>query len=197
MEMIAKKVQRIAENLEREGKYNFELYRGAGQPVAVSLADVRVGDRTYPCDTAIDIDPGQRPGSEHATLTTFIHEGVSGQHAVMFDKCVETQNYDYPGKFVRDYTDGSQDVLYTTRERVRSLSSEVIDEHLEEHAKVKARVTPALEHVSAQLGLGPKESATEAESFAKNWAGTLRHTRDLPYGPEVTYLPRWKRALGE
>ncbi|TEU19058.1 MAG: hypothetical protein E3J21_04725 [Anaerolineales bacterium] len=197
MEMIAKKVHRITENLERKGQYNFEVYRGADQPVVVSLADVRVGDRTYPCDTAIDIDPGQQPGSEDATFTTLIHEGVSGQNAEMFDKAVEILNYNYPGKFVRDYTDRSQDVLYNTRERVSNLSPEVVSEHLEEHVKVKARVTPELEHVRAQLGLGPKESATKAEEFAIDWEKTLRHTKDLPHGPEVIYLPRWKRALGE
>lgn len=141
------------------------------------------------------MDPGQPRGSEHAGFTTFIHEGVSGKNAEAFNRVVDVLNYEYPGKFVRDYSDGSQDSLYTTRERVTKLTPKVVAENLDHHARVKAQVTPELEHLKTRLDLGPKRSSTEAESFALDWAKTFKRTRELTQGDEITCLPRRKRDL--
>lgn len=189
--MLDKLTRKIVRSLERKQQYSFERCEDAtGRPFRVSRADVRVGDKVYACDTAIDIDPGQPRGSERAGFTTFIHEGISGRNAEAFNRVVDVLNYEYPGKFVRDYTDGTQDVLYTTRERVTNLTSKVVAENLDHHARVKAAVTPALERLKTQLDSEPKRSATEAESFALDWAKTFKRTRELTQGGEITYLPQ-------
>src|SRR6266498_570764 len=86
----------------RKGDYAFEqVNTDDGRSYFISRADLKVGDGLYPCDTTIDLDPGQRPGSERVTFTTPILDGVSGDNEDRFSKVAEVLSYNYPGKFVR------------------------------------------------------------------------------------------------
>lgn len=114
------------------------------------MDDDRFPDRAYPCDTTLHlkiIDQNLPGHSEHAIFGTFIFPGGNGNTGIPFNQAVDKLNYDYLGKFVRDYTDGSQDILYVTTECVNNLTSEVVLAHLYHHAKVKATVTPRLENM--------------------------------------------------
>jgi hypothetical protein len=153
-----------------------------GRSLLVSRANVKVGNKIYECDTAFDVDPKQPPGSERGTFTTRIHPGASGDNVTRFEKVVDVWNYEFPGKFVRDYVDGSQDVLYVTSERLSTLNKKVFAENIEHHAKVKAQTAPKLEALRAELGLEQKSCLTEAEEFARTRFG---HTyKSVPLLPE-------------
>ncbi len=172
--MLDKLIRRVMKDAERQ---HFSLERtmdDSGQELTIARANIRVGDKVYPCDTAIDIAPNQLKGTEKVTFTTLISEGVSGEKEEIFRKVIEVLNYDLPGKLVHDHTDRSQDILYTTSERVGKLTPSDLIQNLEHHAQVKALITPELESLITQLGLEEKSSGTESEKFAIDWERTFQ-----------------------
>lgn len=184
------KLQKIVRSLGLK-QHSFEYREDEhDQPLYIRNADVQVGDWVHAADTAISIDRGLQRGSDQVNYTTPISPGMAGENKNAFNRVVDVLNYEYPGKFVRDYTDGSQDVLYTTGERATSVTPEVLNEHLDHHAQVVAEVVPELEHVTFQLRLEPKVSVDEAESFAQSWSRTFISTRKLTSRRKITYLPR-------
>jgi hypothetical protein len=178
-------------NEDERNPYVIERWENRlGRPIAVSRGNVKLGDKIYPCDTAFDVDPGQPPGSERGTFSTFIHPGVRGEDVARFEKAVDVLNYDLPGKLVRDYTDKSQDVLYVTSERMSTLTKKEFLENLEHHAQVKAQVTPKLETLRGELRLDLKErtclTETEAEEFARTRLGHTYKSVSLLSGKKKT-----------
>jgi len=172
-----------------ENQYAITAEGNADQPYFVARADVRAGDIVFPCDTSIQLDLAHPQGSERAIFATLIHDGVSGENKPIFGKAIDALNYIYPGKFVHDVSDRSQDILYTTTERVTGLSAKVVAENLDHHAQVKAQVTPELGHLQVLLGLDSKSTTTQAEQYAENWVKHFIDSTSLAHGPQITYLP--------
>jgi len=144
----------IEVDLKKQGRKCTNLETDNGQHFLIFWGQVRVTDDdrggVYPCDTTLHlkiIDQNQPGYSEHAIFGTFIFPGRSGNTGIPFNQAVDKLNYDFLGKFVRDHTDKSQDILYVTTEYVNNLTSEVVLAHLDHHAKVKATVTPRLENM--------------------------------------------------
>ena len=143
------KLREILADLEKQGRSCTHYETNTSQDFTVIWGNVRVGDRLYPCDTAVYlrvIDQTQPLSySEYCFFATFICKGLNGKTGESFNQIVDKLNYDLLGKLVRDYTDSSQDILYVTSERMHGLTTEVFQAHLYHHAKVKATYTPKLE----------------------------------------------------
>ncbi|NER38240.1 MAG: hypothetical protein F6J93_30505 [Oscillatoria sp. SIO1A7] len=150
---MPEKLRQILAELEREKhRRRFDIYRTeAGEFFVVFWSNVEITDdvKIYPCDTVVYVktaDRNQPLFLEWATFATFICHGAL-ENSRAFSNQIDVLNYHYLGKFVRDYTDGSQDILYVTSERLSSLTLEALKAHLEHHAKAKATVIPHLERL--------------------------------------------------
>lgn len=136
----------ILADLEKSG-YKFACNETEeGLPYFVCWRNVRCGGRVYASDTTIHIDilnPEQPGNSEYAIFCTLICEGLYRNSSESFDRAIDMLNYHYFGKFVRDYADRSQDVMYVTS--INSLTLEVVAEHLLHHVEVKGTLTLGLE----------------------------------------------------
>lgn len=143
------RLPQIITELETQGRKCDRVKTDNNRSFFVVWGQIQIdGYPTYPCDTVVlpkIIDQNQANYSEYILFVTFICEGLNGNAGKPFNKAVDKLNYDCLGKFVRDYTDGSQDILYVTSECLSNLTTEVVKAHLFHHAKVKATFTPTLE----------------------------------------------------
>ncbi len=131
---------------------------GWDREVAYFLSKVTNQDtgQVYPCDTCITVRdisgllPEDR--SQYVFFVTFICHGMKGKGAEIFNETVDRMSYNSDiGKFVRDYTDESNDVLYVTNECLADLTAEIVIGQLEYHAKVKLKVAPVLEQLRKHI----------------------------------------------
>lgn len=141
----------IIAELERRGQKFTLSETENGEPsyfVCWRKTKDKITSRVYPADTIIlieKLDPNRLQSSEYATFATFICEGQYKDSGESFNKAIEKLNYHFLGKFVRDCTDESQDIMYITS--LNSLTLEVVGEHLYHHVEVKGTLTPGLERL--------------------------------------------------
>lgn len=178
-------MSKIVGELKRNN-YNMEL--GADGLTYVIRGNVVFGTTQYACDTVISEDVKQPDGAPAAIFSTYIYSGLSGEKMQYFTQLVGLMNYRYLGKFVNDFTDGSQDLIYVTRERLDKLSQQVIDKHLIHHAQVKSQVAPALEAISSELGLQPKLPDSKDPEF-QSLAGQFMRVIRAHSSETIKYVP--------
>lgn len=183
---LVRKGRRVVNQVEERG-YVVERHEGPlGEPIAAFRGKVSVGNRTFPCDTALSLNVGDVPGGGRAEFTTFIYGGRQGENAEHLRQVVDNFSHDLHGKLVRDYTDDSHDVIYATSEPMSRLNRDLVIDNVHHHAQVKARILPHLKLLDEQLDLEPHTSLTDSERFAKDY---MRTVKGLPSPPEIIYLP--------
>lgn len=178
-------MSRIINELKSDN-YNIEF--GTDGLIYIVRGNIVFGTMQYACDTVISEDVKQPDGAPTAIFSTYIHSGLSGEKMQYFTQLIGLMNYRYLGKFVNDFTDGSQDLIYVTRERLDKLSRQVVDKHLIHHAQVKSQVAPAVVTISSKLGLQCKSLDNEDPDFQKlasQFMGVLRAQSD----ETIQYIP--------
>jgi len=168
-------------------KYNVESDKNG--LIYIVRGNIVFGSNQYPCDTAISEDVKQPDGAPAAIFSTYIHSGLSGEKMQYFTQLVGLMNYRYLGKFVNDFTDQSQDLLYVTRERLDKLSRKVVDRHLLHHAQVKAQVTPAVESIASALGLEKTMPGVGKDPAFQEWAEQFVSALKLHSQENIQYVP--------
>ena len=167
---------------------NYNIESGTDGLTYIVRGNIVFGTMQYACDTVISEDVKQPDGAPAAIFSTYIYSGLSGENMQYFTELIGLMNYRYLGKFVNDFTDGSQDLIYVTRERLDKLSWQVIDKHLIHHAQVKSQVAPAVKTISSKLGLQLKSSDSKDSNFHK-LAGQFMDVLKAQSDETIQYIP--------
>ena len=165
----------ILVELEEKG-YTFTCYKQTKGQIFIHFWNEIEFDneKVYICDTTLHIEKiiGLKPprNSIYAIFSTLICQEIGRDISASFKTTVDLLNYrNYLGKFVRDCYEGPQEVLYVLQEGesyvktemqyqsqhllyltnhcLNHVTSEVVEGHLEYHAKMKAKVFPKLKNL--------------------------------------------------
>jgi hypothetical protein len=185
--LFGKQPKEIINQVKKQG-YAVERPNGdsSDQPIAAFRGKVAVGNRSFPCDTALSVNNADVPGGGRAEFSTFIWGGRQGKNLEHLNRVIDNYNCHLPGKLVRDYTDDSYDIMYVTSEPQSKLDTHLVVENVHHHAQMKARLMPEFEHLDNKLNLHPRTSLSPSERYGKNH---MRSNLELPSIPDITYTP--------
>lgn len=185
--LFRKKPKDIIDQVKKQGYAVERRYGGSPyQPIAAFRGKVSVGNRSFPCDTALSVNDAHVPGGGRAEFSTFVYGGRQGKNLEHLNKVIDNYNCHLPGKLVRDYTDDSYDVMYVTSEPASKLDTGLVVENIHHHAQTKARLLPEIEHLDSKLNLQARTSLSPSERFGKNH---MKSNLELPSIPDITYTP--------